>query len=58
MCKGLEGFAEKRGEKRAAEALVENVDNLINNLGLTLDAACKAIGSTVQKYEESKKLLK
>jgi len=54
MCKGLEGY----GDKRAAETLVESVENLIGNLGWTLEEACKAIGSTVQKYEESKKLLK
>lgn len=57
MCKGLEGFAEKRAAEKVAEALVSNVESLINNLGLTLEGACEAIGSSVQKYEEAKKLL-
>ena len=40
-----------------AKEFIENIDNLISNLGLTLEAACKALGSSIQEYEESKKLL-
>ena len=40
-----------------AKEFTENIDNLIVNLGLTLEAACKALGSSIQEYEESKKLL-
>lgn len=58
VCKGLEGFAEKRAARADALRLVECVDNLIKNLGLSLEAACNAIGSSIQKYEESKDLLK
>ena len=37
--------------------LIENINNLINNLGITLEAACQAIGSSVESYEDAKKLL-
>ena len=40
-----------------AKEFIENIDHLISNLGLTLEAACKALGSSIQEYEESKKLL-
>ena len=40
-----------------AETFIKNIDNLINNLGLSLEAACKALGSSIQEYEEIKNLL-
>ena len=40
-----------------AKEFIENIDSLISNLNLTLETACKALGSSVQEYEESKKLL-
>ena len=43
--------------KEHAGNLIENINNLINNLGISLEAACQAIGSSVQSYEEAKKLL-
>lgn len=58
MCKGLEGFAEKRAARADALRLVECVNNLINNMGWTLETACDAIGASMQKYEESVELLK
>jgi len=37
--------------------LIESINNLINNLGISLEAACQAIGSSVQSYEAAKRLL-
>lgn len=54
--KVLELESERLMKLGKAEEFIENIDNLINNLGLTLDAACKALGSSIQEYEESKKL--
>ena len=56
----IKGYAEGRAEGRAeghAGNLIENINNLINNLGISLEAACQAIGSSVERYEEAKKLL-
>lgn len=44
-------------ERGCAQTLTESINNLIANLGLSLEAACQAIGTTVQNYEESKALL-
>ena len=54
-----EGKAEGRAEEQmnAAREFVRGIDNLIVNLKLSLEEACAAIGSSVQKYEESKKML-
>ena len=51
----IEGLAE--GKIIAAREFVQGVDNLIVNLKLSLDEACAVIGSSVQKYEEAKKML-
>lgn len=51
-----EKFNEGINEGKAT-SLVNSVENLIKNLGLSLEAACVALGSSIQQYEESKKLL-
>ena len=50
------GHAEGHAEGHAG-MLIESINNLINNLGISLEAACQAIGSSVQSYEAAKKLL-
>ena len=52
----IKNRAEGHAEGHAGN-LIENINNLINNLGISLEAACQAIGSSVQNYEEAKKLL-
>lgn len=59
MCRALQefyddGVAEGRAEGMATN-LLENVNHLISNLGLSLEAACQAIGVTIEDYEEAKK---
>ena len=51
-----EGRLEGRAEGRAEE-FVQGIDNLIVNLKISLEEACTALGSSVQKYEEAKKML-
>ena len=53
----FEAIRIKNREEGHAGALIENINNLINNLGISLEAACQAIGSSVESYEEAKKLL-
>lgn len=56
-----EFIANRRAEGREegiAENFIRNINSLISNMGLTLEASCKALGSSVQEYEEAKKLLK
>ena len=61
MCRALEEFYDdgvaEGVTKGKASAVIENINNLINNLGLSLEAACKAIGTSVEAYEAAKKLL-
>jgi len=55
-----ESMAEGRAEGRAegdAKRLVANINNLVKNLKLSLEAACQAVGSSIEEYEESKKLI-
>lgn len=51
-----EKFNEGINEGKAT-SLINSVENLIKNLGLSLEAACVALGSSIQQYEESPKLL-
>ena len=53
------GVEDGRAEGKiiAAREFVQGVDNLIANLKISLEEACAAIGSSIQKYEESRKML-
>ncbi|MCD8104076.1 MAG: hypothetical protein LUF35_03510 [Lachnospiraceae bacterium] len=42
---------------KAAETLVTTVDSLMKNEGFSIERACRAINSTVAKYESAKKFL-
>lgn len=55
--KEFEPIRKKEHAEGRAGNLVECINNLINNLGISLEAACQAIGSSVQSYEDAKKLL-
>ena len=55
--KEFETIRVKEYAKGHAGNLIENINNLINNLGISLENACQAIGSSVESYEEAKKLL-
>ena len=52
---GLQGNLQIVGKEVVAPEM--NIDNLINNLGLSLEAACKALGSSIQEYEETKNIV-
>ena len=47
---------EKFNEGKAS-SLVSSVENLIKNLNLPLEEACSVLGSSVQQYEEAKKII-
>ena len=51
-----EGLAkgEKYGE---AKRLVADIENIMNFFHVTLEKACEGIGTTVNKYEEAKRLI-
>lgn len=49
--KDLELYATEKGMKRM---LVSNVDHAMQNLSLTLEQACEALGVTVEAYQAAK----
>lgn len=51
-----ECYNEGKNEGKALE-LITNIEQLRKNLGLSLEAACQALGISLQEYESSKKLL-
>lgn len=57
MCKAWDDHKETGKIEGKASALVEAIDNLIINMNLSLEEACKAINSSVQRYEEAKNVL-
>ena len=55
-----EGRAEGRAEGHAeghAETLVKNIESAMKNLGFDLEKACQALGTSVDEYENAKRLL-
>ena len=52
-----ECYNEGKAEGKAVE-LITNIEQLRKNLGLSLEAACHALGISLQEYESSKKILK
>ena len=57
-----EELGEKRGEERGiekgiAQNLVKNIDSAMKNLGINLQQACEALGTSVEEYENTKQTL-
>ena len=53
-----EELGEKRGiEIGTAQELVKNIDSAMKNLGIDLQQACEALGSSVEEYENAKQTL-
>ena len=54
-----DGRAEAKAEEKlnSAKEFVQGIDNLVANLQISLEEACTAFGSSVLRYEESKKML-
>ncbi|MCD7885542.1 MAG: hypothetical protein LUI87_17865 [Lachnospiraceae bacterium] len=44
-------------DKGMAGRLVRNVDSLMKNEGYSMERACRSLDSTVEEYEEAKKIL-
>ena len=57
MCKALQEFYDDGKAEGKALNLVENINNMITNLGLSLEAACQAVGSSVENYNDAQELL-
>ncbi len=51
-------IGEKRGiEKGIAQNLVKNIDSAMKNLGIDLQQACEALGTSIEEYENAQKTL-
>ena len=57
MARGEE-LGEERGiEKGIAQNLVKNIDSAMKNLGIDLQQACEALGTSIEEYENAKQTL-
>lgn len=56
MCKIIEDYANEIADERAAEVLVETIDNIAETLG-SIDKACSLAKITRKQYDEAKALL-
>ena len=61
-----EELGEKRGEERGiekgietgtAQTLIKNIDSAMKNLGIDLQHACEALGTSIKEYENAKQTL-
>ena len=61
-----EELGEKRGEERGiekgietgtAQTLVKNIGSAMKNLGIDLQQACEALGTSIEEYENAKQTL-
>ena len=51
-------IGEKRGiETGTAQTLVKNIDSAMKNLGINLQQACEALGTSIEEYENAKQML-
>jgi predicted transposase/invertase (TIGR01784 family) len=57
MCQIVEEYAQDKADLQRALDIVEHVENLSNNGGMTEQQACKLLGIKVNAYEEAKQLL-
>jgi len=55
--KGISQGISKGISKGAAQTLISNVENARRNTGQALCEVCEMLGTTVEKYEEAKKLI-
>lgn len=54
---GEERGIEKGIEKGTAQTLVKNIDSAMKNLGIGLQQACEALGTSIEEYENAKQTL-
>ena len=57
VARGEERGIEKVIETGIAETLVKNIDSAMKNLGINLQHACEALGTSVEEYEKAKQTL-
>ena len=55
--KGISQGISQGISKGAAQTLISNVENARRNTGQALCEVCEMLGTTVEKYEEAKKLI-
>jgi len=57
ISQGISQGISKGISKGAAQTLISNVENARRNTGQALCEVCEMLGTTVEKYEEAKKLI-
>ncbi len=57
MCNLSQGIKERAMSQGISQSLVENIENLMDSLGITLEKACELLKTTVEKYHQAKHLL-
>ncbi|MBP3205548.1 MAG: hypothetical protein J6M66_09015 [Lachnospiraceae bacterium] len=54
MCQAIKDMIEDGREEGRQEIVVSSVESVMQNLGLALDAACKALNLTEEEYARAK----
>ena len=57
VARGEERGIEKGIETGTAQTLLRNIDSAMKNLGINLQQACEALGTSVEEYENAKQTL-
>ena len=57
VARGEERGIEKGIEKGTAQTLIKNIDSAMKNLGIDLQHACKALGTSIEEYENARQTL-
>ena len=54
MCQGMKEWLEEKYETGHAEAYIRSVENIMQNLSLNTEDACKIIGISTDEYLKAK----
>ena len=57
VCIAIDEMMDDAREEGINRTLVSNIECAIQNFGISLEEACKGLGTTVENYERAKKTL-
>ena len=57
MCQIVEEYAQEKADFQKAQAIVEDIENLMETTNMNEKQACKALKRTLKSYKDAKKLL-
>ena len=57
MCQGMKEWLEEKYEEGHAEERVRSIANIMQNLNLSLEDACRGLGISVEEYNKAKAMI-